>query len=102
MLSNSRLHLSVPLAQRMRPAKLCDFIGQQHLLAPGKPLFQAIDQGRLHSMILWGTPGTGKTTLAELLAQSAGAVIERLSAVLAGVKDIRAVVERARYHHQQA
>ena len=101
MLSNSRLDPSVPLAQRMRPAQLCDFIGQQHLLAPGKPLFQVIDQGRLHSMILWGTPGTGKTTLAELLAQSAGAVIERLSAVLAGVKEIRAVVERARYHHQQ-
>lgn len=101
MLSNNSLDLTVPLAQRMRPAQLSDFIGQQHLLAPGKPLYQAIDQGRLHSMILWGTPGTGKTTLAELLAQSAGAIIERLSAVLAGVKDIRAVVERARYHQQQ-
>lgn len=85
----------IPLAARLRPQNLEKFIGQSHLIAPGKPLHSAITQSKLHSMILWGPAGVGKTTLAELLAQSANAEIERLSAVLAGVKDIREVVERA-------
>lgn len=86
----------IPLATRMRPRNLSEFIGQKHLLAHGKPLWLAITQGHLHSMILWGPPGTGKTTLAEIIAESSHARIERLSAVLAGVKDIREVVARAR------
>ncbi|MBN2689950.1 MAG: replication-associated recombination protein A [Gammaproteobacteria bacterium] len=84
-----------PLADRLRPQNLEKFFGQSHLLAPGKPLYQAIKSGLLHSMILWGPPGTGKTTLANMLAQAANARIEKLSAVLAGVKDIRSCVERA-------
>lgn len=85
-----------PLATRMRPRSLDEFIGQKHLLAAGKPLRQAIEDGRLHSMILWGPPGTGKTTLARLMASCCDAHLESLSAVLAGVKDIRAVVDRAK------
>ena len=80
----------------MRPEKIGAFIGQSHILGEGKPLFKAIQSGYLHSMILWGPPGLGKTTLAELIAASANAVVEKLSAVLAGVKDIREVVERAK------
>src|SRR5215831_12608781 len=85
-----------PLADRMRPRSVDEFVGQRHLLAPGKPLRQAIEAGQLHSMILWGPPGTGKTTLARLMAQRADAEFLALSAVMAGVKDIRAAVERAR------
>jgi len=84
-----------PLAARMRPQQLADFIGQEHLLAPGKPLGEAIRKALPHSMILWGPPGVGKTTLARMLAKSSGGHFESLSAVLAGVKDIRAAVERA-------
>lgn len=84
-----------PLAARLRPQTPEEFVGQAHLMAPGKPLNLAISQAKLHSMILWGPAGVGKTTLAELLARSADAEIERLSAVLAGVKDIREVVDRA-------
>ena len=84
-----------PLAARMRPRHLDDFIGQEHLLAAGKPLGEAIRRGLPHSMILWGPPGVGKTSLARMLAQSSGGHFESLSAVLAGVKDIRAAVERA-------
>jgi putative ATPase len=80
----------------MRPRSLDEFVGQQHLLAPGKPLRQAIEAGQLHSLILWGPPGTGKTTLARLMAQRADAEFLALSAVMAGVKDIRAAVEQAR------
>jgi len=80
----------------MRPRSLDEFVGQRHLLAPGKPLRQAIEGGQLHSLILWGPPGTGKTTLARLIAQRAEAEFVALSAVMAGVKDIRAAVERAR------
>lgn len=85
----------MPLAARMRPNTLEGFYGQPHLLASNKPLYQAIKHGTLHSMILWGPPGSGKTTLARLLAQSANANIEFLSAVLAGVKEVRQVVDKA-------
>ena len=84
-----------PLADRLRPRRLDDWVGQPHLLAPGKPLRTAIECGRLHSMVLWGPPGTGKTTLAELLAGSSQAEFIRLSAVMAGVRELRAAVEQA-------
>lgn len=85
-----------PLAARMRPSTLEDYIGQKHLLAAGKPLRRAIKSGQLHSMILWGPPGTGKTTLVELIASYSQAEVERLSAVSSGIKEIRVAVERAR------
>jgi putative ATPase len=84
-----------PLAERLRPRTLGEVIGQRHLLAPGKPLRAAFDAGRLHSMILWGPPGVGKTTLARLVAQAFDAEFIQISAVLGGVKDIREAVERA-------
>ena len=84
----------------MRPRNLEEFVGQPHLLAPGKPLRQALEGGRLHSMVLWGPPGTGKTTLARLIAGGAEAQFLALSAVMAGVKDIRAAVEQARRERQ--
>lgn len=80
----------------MRPENLAQYIGQQHLLAAGKPLPRAIEAGHLHSMILWGPPGTGKTTLAEVIARYANADVERISAVTSGVKEIREAIERAR------
>ncbi|ANO33202.1 recombination factor protein RarA [Vibrio breoganii] len=85
-----------PLAARMRPRTLEEYIGQQHVLGPGKPLYRALQAGQLHSMILWGPPGTGKTTLAEVAASYADARVERVSAVTSGVKDIRAAIEKAR------
>lgn len=85
-----------PLAARMRPRNLAEYIGQQHLLAAGKPLPRAIEAGHLHSMILWGPPGTGKTTLAEIIAHYGQADVERISAVTSGVKEIREAIERAR------
>ncbi len=84
-----------PLAERLRPKTLDEVIGQQHLLGPGKPLRSAFESGRLHSMILWGPPGVGKTTLALLVAQGFDAQFIAISAVLGGVKDIREAVERA-------
>ncbi|HSN31388.1 MAG TPA: replication-associated recombination protein A, partial [Ideonella sp.] len=84
-----------PLAERLRPARLDEVIGQQHLLGPGKPLRTAFESGRVHSMILWGPPGVGKTTLARLVAGAVDAEFIVLSAVLAGVKDIRDAVLRA-------
>jgi len=85
-----------PLADRMRPRHLDDFAGQVHLLGEGKPIRRAWENGTVHSMILWGAPGTGKTTLARMLAENAEAEFMTLSAVLGGVKDIRAAVDRAR------
>jgi putative ATPase len=85
-----------PLADRLRPQTLEEYVGQSHLLGAGAPLRRALESGRPHSMILWGPPGTGKTTLARLVAQGARAEFISLSAVLAGIKDIRAVVEQAR------
>lgn len=86
---------NIPLAERMRPAKLDDVIGQQHLLGSGKPLRVAFESGEPHSMILWGPPGVGKTTLARLMADDFHSEFIALSAVLSGVKDIREAVERA-------
>ena len=84
-----------PLAERLRPQSLQDVIGQQHLLGEGKPLRVAFESGEPHSMLLWGPPGVGKTTLARLMAQAFQAEFIALSAVLSGVKDIRDAVERA-------
>src|SRR5471032_2301160 len=85
-----------PLADRMRPRSLDEFLGQEHLLANGKPLRGAIETGQLHSVVLLGPPGTGKTTLGRPHAQRSDAQFIALSAVMAGVKDIRAAVESAR------
>ena len=88
-----------PLADRMRPQSIDEFVGQTHLVGEGGPLRRAIAAGRPHSMILWGPPGTGKTTLARLFAHGIQAQFVTLSAVMAGIKDIRAVVEQARTVH---
>ncbi|PST93980.1 replication-associated recombination protein A [Photobacterium sp. NCIMB 13483] len=85
-----------PLAARMRPRTVEEYIGQQHILGEGKPLRRALKAGQLHSMILWGPPGTGKTTLAEVAANYANAEVERVSAVTSGIKDIRAAIDKAR------
>jgi len=85
-----------PLAARMRPRTIEQYIGQGHILGPAKPLRLALEAGRAHSMILWGPPGTGKTTLAELVATYVDAHVERISAVTSGVKDIRKAIENAK------
>lgn len=90
--------MSAPLAERLRPRRLEDYVGQQHLLGPGKALSRMFASGRLHSMIFWGPPGTGKTSLARLIADRAGLQFIQLSAVLDGVKEVRKAVEAAKAH----
>jgi putative ATPase len=93
--------MNSPLAERMRPHCLSDFVGQSHLVGDRGVLSSCIAQGRIHSMILWGPPGIGKTTLAEILGHAVQAHVEKISAVLAGVKDIRAVISRAQQLHSE-
>src|SRR5471032_3193803 len=90
-----------PLAERLRPKKVEDMVGQRHLLGEGKPLWVALRAGKPHSMILWGPPGVGKTTLARLMANAFNAEFIAISAVLAGVREIREAVERARLARDQ-
>lgn len=92
---DQELPSSRPLADRMRPCTLADFVGQEHLLDEGRPLRELADHGVVHSMVLWGPPGTGKTTLARLLSDAAGAEWRSLSAVLAGVRDVRQAIAEA-------
>ncbi|MGC3873979.1 replication-associated recombination protein A [Halomonas sp. GXIMD04776] len=101
LFSQHAQHDSAPLAFRMRPRSLDDYAGQQALVGPDKPLRRMAESGVLRSMILWGPPGVGKTTLAEILAEASGAQLEHMSAVMAGVKEIRAAVERARAAQSQ-
>lgn len=89
-----------PLAARMRPQNLAEYMGQSHLIGEGKPLRRAIEAGHSHSMIFWGPPGTGKTTLAEIIAHHFDAEVERISAVTSGVKEIREAIERAKLNRQ--
>src|SRR5688572_12595832 len=84
-----------PLAERMRPRTLDEFVGQEHLLGPGKVLTELAAAGQLHSLILWGPPGSGKTTLAQILANSAGAASVQFSAVTSGVRDLKKIVQEA-------
>jgi len=89
-----------PLAARLRPTSLDEYVGQTHLLARGRPLREALESGQLHSMILWGPPGVGKTTLARLMSSACDARFLAVSAVLSGVKEIRAAVEEAQFYRQ--
>jgi putative ATPase len=90
----------MPLAAKMRPRTLADYVGQQHILGGDSPLAQSIEQGHCHSLIFWGPPGSGKTTLAEIIAQHANAEIERVSAVTSGIKEIRSAIEKAKLRAQ--
>ncbi|MGZ5685727.1 MAG: AAA family ATPase, partial [Usitatibacter sp.] len=93
--------VNVPLAERLRPKTIDEMVGQRHLLGEGKPIRVALRAGRPHSMILWGPPGVGKTTLARLMADAFKTEFIAISAVLAGVKDIRDAVERAKLTREQ-
>src|ERR1700749_4855334 len=93
---NERLAAQAPLAARMRPRTLDEVVGQDHLLAPGRPLRVLIESDRLSSIILWGPPGTGKTTIARLIAGATEKEFVPLSAVTAGVKDVRDAAHHAR------
>ena len=86
---------TAPLAERMRPRTLDEFVGQEHVLGPGRLLRQMVEAKALHSLVFWGPPGSGKTTLARLLAEAAGAEWAAFSAVLAGVKEIRQAIDEA-------
>ena len=94
--ADERLRGRAPLAARLRPRTLDEVVGQDHLVGPGRPLRELIAADRLSSVILWGPPGTGKTTLARVVALTTAKTFEELSAVTAGVKDVRGVIERAR------
>ena len=87
-----------PLASRLRPQRLEHYIGQEHVIGPGTPLRKSLDAGQLHSVIFWGPPGVGKTTLARLIAQYVDAAFLALSAVMSGVKEIREAVQRAQQY----
>lgn len=91
-----------PLAARLRPETLDDYVGQQHLIGAGTPLRRAIESGQISSLILWGPPGTGKTSLAEIIAHSADVAIDKISAVTAGIKEIREAIDNARIRLQQS
>src|SRR5690606_1371135 len=91
----SQLKVSKPLAERMRPQSLDEFIGQEHLVGAGKVLRNMVQNQQLHSMIFWGPPGVGKTTLAQILAKQADKVFFTLSAIASGVKEIREVIDLA-------
>ena len=84
--------MNAPLAERLRPKKLSDYISQSHLIGPQGALTQALNQGLIHSMIFWGPPGIGKTTLATIIAQESGRPFYTLSAISSGVKDVREVI----------
>lgn len=98
--SVSQTNLYQPLADRLRPTALEEVVGQQHILSIDKPLYRAIENGQLHSMVFWGPPGTGKTTLAKLIAEYCEATFASLSAVLSGVKDIRSEIDAAKLRLQ--
>src|SRR5687768_9539666 len=95
--AEEQLRSSAPLAARLRPRSIDDIVGQDQLLGPGQPLRTLVEADRLSSVILWGPPGTGKTTLAQAIAAHTSKAFEQLSAVSAGVKDVREVLERARH-----
>lgn len=95
------LKIYAPLAARLRPRSLSEYVGQTHIVGEGKPLRKAIESGHLHSMILWGPPGTGKTTLARLMTETVDARFEKLSAIFSGVKDIRVIIDEAKAHQRK-
>ena len=92
----NELAMASPLAAKMRPENIDEYVGQQHILSQGMPLRVSIEQGQCHSVIFWGPPGTGKTTLAEIIANQADAEIERVSAVTSGIKEIRLAIDNAK------